>query len=149
MTAKEELSQYNDAQGRVEETLEEYRKYQERATKMTAIISDMPMTRGKSDKVADNATAMADINKEYLDRWIDAERKRLYITSRIDVIKNKLYRDVLKGKYVEGLKLEEIACAIKYSYDRVKHIHGEALEEYRIYWGLDKEKNKVSTKTHF
>lgn len=144
MTAKEELNQYNDAQGRVEETLEDYRKYQERATKMTAIISDMPMNKGKSDKVGDNVPAMADIDKEYLDRWVEAERKRLYITSRIDRIKNELYRKVLKKRYVEGLKLEEIACETGYSYDRVRHIHKDALEEYRILYGLDKE-NKVST----
>lgn len=142
MTAKEELNQYNDAQGRVEETLEDYRKYQERATKMTAIISDMPMNKGKSDKVGDNVPAMADIAKEYLDRWVEAERKRLYITSRIDQIKNELYRKVLKKRYVEGLKLEEIACETGYSYDRVRHIHKEALEEYRILYELDKEEKQ-------
>lgn len=147
MTAKEELNQYNDAQGRVEEALEDYRKYQERATKMNAIISDMPMNKGKSDKVGDNVPAMADIDKEYLNRWIEAERKRLYITSRIDGVKNELYRKVLKKKYVEGMKLEEIACEIKYSYDRVKHIHGEALEEYRILYELDiEEKTKLAPK---
>ena len=42
MTAKEELSRYECAKERVEETLEEYEKYKERAEKMTAIMSDMP-----------------------------------------------------------------------------------------------------------
>ena len=52
MTAKEELSQYECARERVEETLEEYEKYKERAEKMTAIRSDMPKGNGgKSDKV--------------------------------------------------------------------------------------------------
>ncbi len=146
MTAREELMQYIDAQGRVEEALEEYRKYQERATKMTAIISDMPISRGKSDKVGDNGSAMADIDKEYLNRWIEAEKKRLYIVEKIDGVNNSLHREVLKMKYVEGLKLEEIACQKEKSYDRIKHAHKEALEQYRIKYNLEKEEN--STKTH-
>jgi DNA-directed RNA polymerase specialized sigma24 family protein len=145
MTAKEELMQYIDAQGRVEEALEEYRKYQERATKMTSIISDMPMNRGKSDKVGDNVPAMADLDNEYLNRWIEAEKKRLYIVERIDGINNSLYREVLKYKYVEGLKIEEIACRKDKSYDRIKHIHREALEQYRKKYNLEKEENSTKT----
>lgn len=145
MTAKEELMQYIDAQGRVEEALEEYGKYQERATKMTSIISDMPMNRGKSDKVGDNVPAMADLDNEYLNRWIEAEKKRLYIVERIDGINNSLYREVLKYKYVEGLKIEEIACRKDKSYDRIKHIHREALEQYRKKYNLEKEENSTKT----
>lgn len=145
MTAKEELMQYIDAQGRVEEALEEYRKYQERATKMTSIISDMPMNRGKSDKVGDNVPAMADLDKEYLSRWVEAERKRLYIVDKIDGINNSLYREVLKLKYVEGLKIEEIACKKDKSYDRIKHVHKEALEKYAQKYNLEKEENSTKT----
>lgn len=146
MTAKEELMQYIDAQGRVDETLEEYEKYKERAEKMTAIMSDMPRGNGiKSDKVGDNVPAMADLDNEYLNRWIEAERKRLYIVERIDGINNSLYREVLKYKYVEGLKIEEIACRKDKSYDRIKHIHREALEQYRKKYNLEKEENSTKT----
>ena len=146
MTAKEELSQYNDAQERVEEALEDYKEYKERAEKMTAIISDMPKGNGiNSDKVGNNGSAMADISRQYEERWIKAEQARIYITDRISGINNKLYRKVLKKKYVEGLKLEQIACDIGYSYDRTKHIHGEALEYYRILYNLDKSWHQVST----
>ena len=146
MTAKEELSQYNDAQERVEEALEDYKEYKERAEKMTAIISDMPKGSGiNSDKVGNNGSAMADISRQYEERWIKAEQARIYITDRISGINNKLYRKVLKKKYVEGLKLEQIACDIGYSYDRTKHIHGEALEYYRILYNLDKSWHQVST----
>ena len=146
MTAKEELSRYEYARERVEETLEDYRKYKERAEKMTAIMSDMPKGNGgKSDKVGDNGSAMADLSRQYEERWIRAEQERLYITDRISAIK-KPYREVLLKKYVEGLKLEEIACQKDKSYDRIKHIHKEALEIYRNIYNLEKEEN--STKTH-
>ena len=136
MTAKEELSRYECARERVEETLEDYRKYKERAEKMTAIMSDMPKGNGEnSDKVGDNGSAMADLSRQYEERWIKAEQERLYITDRISAIK-KPYKEVLKKKYIEGLKLEQIACDMGYSYDRTKHMHGEALEQYRITYNL-------------
>ena len=129
MTAKEELMQYIDAQSKVDEALEEYEKYKGRAEKMTSIMSDMPRGNGgKSDKVGDNGSAMADLSRQYEERWIKAEQKRLYIIDRISVLK-KLYREVLKMKYVEGYKIEEIACKKDKSYDRIKHIHREALEK--------------------
>jgi DNA-directed RNA polymerase specialized sigma24 family protein len=138
MTAKEELSRYECARERVEETLEEYQKYKERAEKMTAIMSDMPKgSGGKSDKVGDNGSAMADLSRQYEERWIKAEQERLYITDRISVLKNP-YREILKLKYIEGLKLEEIACKKYKSYDRVKHIHREALERYGNYYRLER-----------
>lgn len=138
MTAKEELSRYECARERVEETLEEYEKYKERAEKMTAIMSDMPKgSGGSSDKVGDNGAAMADLSRQYEERWIKAEQERLYITNRISVLKNP-YREILKMKYVEGLKLEEIACRKDKSYDRVKHIHREALERYGIEYKLER-----------
>lgn len=139
MTAKEELSQYECAREKVEETLEDYQKYKERAEKMTAIMSDMPRgSGGRSDKVGNNSSAMADLSRQYEERWIRAEQARFYITDRISALKNP-YREVLLKKYVEGLKLEEIACQKDKSYDRVKHIHKEALEIYRNTYNLDKE----------
>lgn len=143
MTAKEELSQYECAREKVEETLEDYQKYKERAEKMTAIMSDMPRgAGGKSDKVGDNSSAMADLSRQYEERWIRAEQARLYVSGRINELKKKIHRQVLMEKYIEGLKLEQIACNIGYSYDRTKHVHGEALEEYRILYNLEKgEKN--------
>lgn len=140
MTAKEELSQYLDAKGLVEEALEDYQKYKERAEKITAIISDMPKPSGiNSDKVGNNASAMADLNQQYVDRFIRAEQKRFFVSERLDAIKNP-YRELLRKKYIEDLSLERIACDMGYSYDRMKHMHGEALEVYRKAYNLEKKR---------
>lgn len=45
MTAKEELSQFKYIRKRVDEALEEYEKYKDRATKITSVLSDMPKGR--------------------------------------------------------------------------------------------------------
>lgn len=129
MTAKEELLQYKYAREKVDETLEEYQKYKDRAEKMTSIISDMPRGTSSSDKVADNAVKMADLSAEYEKRWLEAENKKLEIEKNIDLVEEP-YRILLHKRYVEGKTLEEISTLMNYSFDRVRHMHGEALLRY-------------------
>lgn len=129
MTAKEELLQYKYAREKVEETLEEYQKYKNRAEKMTSIISNMPRGTSSSDKVADNAVKMADLSAEYEKRWLEAENKKLEIEKNIDLVEEP-YRILLHKRYVEGKTLEEISTLMNYSFDRVRHMHGEALLKY-------------------
>ena len=129
MTVKEELLQYKYAREKVDETLEEYQKYKDRAEKMTSIISDMPRGTSSSDKVADNAVKMADLSAEYEKRWLEAENKKLEIEKNIDLVEEP-YRTLLHKRYVQGLNFEKIADEMSYSYVRITHLHGEALIEY-------------------
>ena len=129
MTAKEELLQYKYAREKVQETLEEYQKYKDRAEKMTSIISDMPRETSSSDKVADNAVKMADLSAEYEKRWLEAENKKLEIEKNIDLVEEP-YRIILYMKYVQGKKLEEIAYKLNANYTYICEQHGIALKKY-------------------
>ena len=129
MTAKEELLQYKYAREKVNETLEEYQKYKDRAEKMTSIISDMPRRTSSSDKVADNAVKMADLSAEYEKRWLEAENKKLEIEKNIDLVEEP-YRIILYMKYVQGKKLEEIAYKLNANYTYICEQHGIALKKY-------------------
>ena len=129
MTAKEELLQYKYAREKVDETLEEYQKYKDRAEKMTSIISDMPRGISSSDKVADNAVKMADLSAEYEKRWLEAENKKLEIEKNIDLVEEP-YRIILYMKYVQGKKLEEIAYKLNANYTYICEQHGIALKKY-------------------
>lgn len=138
MIAKEELSQYKYARKKVDETLDEYQKYKTRAEKMTSIISDSPSRTNKtSDKVGDNASIMADLEKEYEQRWIDAEYLKLRIEKAIDKVEEP-YRTLLHMRYIEDLNFEKIADEMGYSYVRITHLHGEALLEYEKMTSHDK-----------
>ncbi len=129
MTAKEELLQYKYAREKVEETLEEYQKYKDRAEKMTSIISNMPRGTSSSDKVADNAVKMADLSAEYEKRWLEAENKKLEIEKNIDLVEEP-YRTILYMKYVQEKKLEEIAYKLNANYTYICEQHGIALKKY-------------------
>ena len=141
MTAKEELLQYKYAREKVDETLEEYQKYKDRAEKMTSIISDMPRGTSSSDKVADNAVKMADLSAEYEKRWLEAEYMKLKIEKNIDLVEEP-YRIILYMKYVQGKKLEEIAYKLNANYTYICEQHGDALKKYE-----ENKENRTYPKT--
>lgn len=130
MSAKEELSQYKFKAKRVQEALEEYEKYLDRATKVTAMMDENPAkTNTNSDKVGNNAAIMADLNNEYKERWVEAERRRLELVDNINKLKEP-YRTILIERYIHDKNFENIAVELGYSYDRTIHLHGEALQEF-------------------
>ncbi len=139
MTAKEELSQYKYKLKKVYETLDEYQKYNDRATKITTILSNMPKDTSNRDKIGDNTAVMADLGQQYKQRWIEAEMERLKLEKKIDSVEEP-YRTILHMRYIEDLPLFEIASKLKYkSYTYACEQHGIALKKY--------EKNRTKPKT--
>ena len=123
MTTKEELSQYKYKAARVQEALEEYENYLTRATKMTAIMSQCAShTNSIGDKVGANAAAMADLDKEYQNRWIEAERERIKLVDKINAV-DEPYRKLLIERYIHEKTFEQIAVEMAYSYDSAVHLH--------------------------
>lgn len=123
MTAKEELKKYQSKIKEVDRTISEYEKFMTRATKMTAVMSEMTARSNlPSDKVGDNAIKMADLAKEYEDRWYEAEHTRARLVEEINKVGGVL-GDVLYYLYIEGLNLDQTAQKIHYSYERTAHLH--------------------------
>ena len=81
------------------------------------------------DRMAECVAKMADISREYCKAWEDAERMKLQIETKIGKVKQP-YSLLLHYRYIRNMKLEEIACKMGYTYDTIRHMHGEALQEY-------------------
>lgn len=62
-----------------------------------------------------------------IDQLTDAKEA---ITKEIGMIDDTRYVEILLRRYVSMEKLEDIAEAMHYSYDRVRHLHGMALLEF-------------------
>ena len=59
--------------------------------------------------------------------------RTLKISRIVDLIlgmDNPIHVQVLYGRYVKGRSLSAIANELAYSYDRIKHVHGEALQAF-------------------
>lgn len=98
----------------------------------SASITGMPKGSGNqsdlSDVVARSAKILAKLKAEQ-DRQYEALE---LITSTIDAMANESEKAVLRLHYIKGYRLAKVATELGYSYDRVCHIHGSALANFKV-----------------
>lgn len=93
------------------------------------------------DKIRVQSSPDMDPLATYLGRLTDAEEElstelELYLSMYMKIFREianvgmGIYADVLFLRYFDGLSLGEIADQLNYSYDRIRHIHGVALQEF-------------------
>ena len=99
------------------------------------------------DRVQSSASADGMINKmirldelasEMENAMIERAKKRAEITTQITLMPNGTYMQLLFKRYVEMQKFEQIALDMCYSYDRIIHIHQEALEAFADKYNIGK-----------
>ena len=134
MTAKEYLKQLSKLDCRIEHKRNELSELRSRALMLNGIdyskdvIQSSTEPCGAHERVIE---AIYQLEQEILNQIKAYELERHRIIDQIHGIDNWIYEDILYKRYVEFKSLELIAVEMNYSYDRTRHIHGEALEEFR------------------
>lgn len=132
MTPKEYLSKIILLDQRIETNLESIERLKARAASVTSRISD---DKGQgtntphdfTDTIAKVLVLEEKVNQE-IDQLVDLKSK---ITKEINGLDNKVYAVLLLKRYVLGRPLLEIAKDMSYSYAWIRHMHGEALEDFK------------------
>ncbi len=128
---KEYLKRYRIARRREQQILEEIQKL--RMDKMfPSVINDgMPHSSNYSD--LSDYVAILDEQIELL-KEERLEKARCYqkIERQIRQMKNEDEQEVLRLRYIIGMKWEEIAVKMNYSWKWVHKIHGRALMNFKI-----------------
>lgn len=126
MTAKRFLSQPYWIDRRIDKKQEEIDRLRARLTKSTAQLTGMPHGGSGGDWTD------ADVHVLELEQKIHAEiielcRIKREVFEAIDAVEDDRYRTLLEMRYRNYMTFEQIAVEMSYSYDRVKHLHKEAL----------------------
>ena len=79
---------------------------------------------------------------QLIDEQIDEKHR---IIAEIQALPDERHVQLLNLRYVEMMRFEEIAVVMGYSYDWVRHVHGDALESFGKMYGLNTRRH---TKTH-
>lgn len=126
---KQYLMSYRALDKSINQKLDELARLKAKAEKTTTVLSNMPKEGGhtREDTIVKMIMLEEKINKE-VDKYVDTRRD---IEKLISKIKNPTHQTVLRYRYINGLNCLQIANRLNYSYDRVKHINGEALEALR------------------
>lgn len=137
MTAKDYLSQARQLDQAIDARLE-------RIARLRALVNGRPartdgMPRGGGAGSAGSAFDWTEtvIKIDEMERALDKDIDRLIALKReiaeaIAAVPDMRYRTLLEYRYLCGWGLPRIARAMHYSEDRVRHIHGRALQMVRV-----------------
>ena len=94
---------------------------------LTSITQNYNSDGAQSTKDPHKFDKLAEYSAE-IDRQIDhLYEVKAEIQKAISRLDDSRYRDILSGRYLDGLTFEEIAVKIKYSYKQTCRLHGRAL----------------------
>lgn len=95
---------------------------------------DRVQTSKRGDRMSEAVAKYVDLEREIdreIDQYIALKGKVISQIYDLEAGENtKLYIEILTMRYVEFKRLEEIAVATGYSYDRIRHLHGYALSAF-------------------
>lgn len=127
-TVKAILSSYRHALIRTEAALDELYKLRKCRDQLTAYLTETPGV----DKIPRSPVESAVARIERVERIIAEGVERLEATADrvrriIESVEDEPSRDLLTLRYLDGLRWEEIAVRLCYTYRHVTRLHGRAL----------------------
>lgn len=128
---KEYLKSYRRAVKREKDILNEIQRL--RADKMFPSVVNDGMPKGSNQSDLSDYIAILDEQIELL-KEERLEKVRCYqkIEKQIRQMENEDEQEVLRLRYILGMKWEEVAVKMNYSYRRTLDIHGKALLSFKI-----------------
>ena len=127
MNPKKELSNIKKIRYEIKALEDAITEIEARLTRISPVLSDMPMGSSGSDKMTDGVASMIEL-KEKLGKKIC--EYNLYITRVTELIlrmEDSTYRAILYRLYVLNDSLEKVAVELNFSYRHVCRLHGYAL----------------------
>lgn len=132
MKPKEYLSKVLSLKRRYQNALEELGYVRSMASGVTAIRYDKDnvQTSPENDQMANYMVRLERAENRALKLSEEYFDQAMLIRDQINEITPQHYSDILYLRYVQDMRLWEIADELGYSHDRIRHMHGMALVEF-------------------
>ncbi len=88
-------------------------------------------TSASGDKMGDSVIRLLEVENEIRQMVVELYERKNKIINEIHCLENADHIRLLYMRYVEYMSLEEISVKMCFSYDRIRHMHGYALQEFR------------------
>ena len=132
MTKKEFLNQYLNAEKEIGIKLDQIARLRELSTKITQTLTPDKVKSNSENRLESSESKIVDIEREIGASIDQLERIRLQVESVINSVPNVNQRNVLRLRYISGMKWEQIAVKLNYDYRWVLRLHGKALNKIAI-----------------
>lgn len=125
------LMRYQHLERRIARMVDEKRRWQEKATAMSPVYSDMPKSRGP-DKIQNAVCRIIelenDINRE-IDAQIDLRRQ---IESAVNNLEDDRLRDIVRRRYIDGITWDDISKELSLDERWVRRLNARAIRELTL-----------------
>ena len=132
LTKKEFLNQYLNAEKEIGIKLDQIARLRELSTKITQTLTPDKVKSNSENRLESFVSKIVDIEREIGASIDQLERTRLQVESVINSVPNVNQRNVLRLRYISGMKWEQIAVKLNYDYRWVLRLHGKALNKIAI-----------------
>ena len=126
------LQRYRTNELEIERLDEEIMRWSSKACKITPSYAGMPNVGGTSDKIQDAVEAISILQEELAQLVVDGIELRHKIESCIDAIQDPRHRQLLRYRYIDCKKWEQIAVLMNYNYRWVLRMHKIAIKNLAI-----------------
>lgn len=127
---KDDLRKYIPIRREIEQLDRERAYWYSKAGRCTSAPSRAPTFGGEHDGlpfIIDKIDAIREVSEKKLVELYDLRRRIEAAVDRLDGIE----RTLIRARYIEGKRWEEIAVGLNYSWKQIHRIHGHALEKLK------------------
>lgn len=130
---KQYLRQYKSAMIAEQVILDEIQKVRMDAMFPSIVQDDgMPHGSGRNGDLSDLMVRVEELQAELKEQLEKRIKLRQDITRKIEQMNDETEKAVLRLRYIQALKWEEIAVQLNYNYRYTLKIHGEALKNFKM-----------------
>lgn len=131
MTAKEFLQQYRTAKREAEDIELRITQLRLKYSMPSAIeYSDMPKAHSTEHDLSDYTAKMDKLTTYLIQKYSRCMGIEIDILDRLDRMAKQEERELLRYKYIDGLRWEDIADRMGYTYRHITRLHGVALQHF-------------------
>lgn len=131
--AKKYLMAYGDLRNRAKQLEEKIAGIRSRYMfPASPELSDMPKAPNMERDLSDMVAAIGDLTDQLVRAYVKCVGLEGDILKRLEQMPEVKERMLLTYAYIDGLKWEEIADKMGYSYSWVTHTHGDALNHFPL-----------------
>ncbi|MGN0663953.1 MAG: sigma factor-like helix-turn-helix DNA-binding protein [Negativibacillus sp.] len=122
------LRSYRYLKSEAERLEEELAYWRSKAEKMTRELSGMPSGSGGGDKVPACVEKIWELERDLSAKLAGMVEQRQEIERAIEALPDK-QKQLMRYRYIDGMKWEKVAVEMNMEYRWVLRIHGRALQE--------------------
>lgn len=127
---REDLKNYKYNQEWIKGRLEYIEEYKTSIVNITSVLSDMPKgSKEVQDGMAEKVAILLDNINELLEKVVKEQEIQKQILKQLDYIEQP-YRAILEKHYINGDKLVQVACDLKYNYEYIKKANSIGLRKF-------------------